>query len=152
MYPNFNNIPTYATPMARPLGGSERALVPADPNPPSHQTYQKSRNPEILPKKLPSSPPRTSPKAGQTGPLESGFHHSPVSPEQQISDTHTGNLAPLIPAAPLAHDVFSLLLCPSFASPMVGASQHTVPGSRVKKAPSRQSRSCKVCRARKVKV
>lgn len=52
-----------------------------------------------------------------TGPIRSGFHHSPVPSKQQISDTHTGNLAPLIPAAPLVHDVFSLLLCPIFASP-----------------------------------
>lgn len=35
---------------------------------------------------------------------------------------------------------------------MVGESRPAAPDSRVKKAPSRQSRSCKVCRARKVKV
>ncbi len=36
--------------------------------------------------------------------------------------------------------------------PMVGESRQAAPDSRVKKALSRQSRSCKVCRARKVKV
>jgi hypothetical protein len=102
--------------------------------------------------KLPAKKFQTSQKAGQTGPLDSGFHHSPVAPEQQISDDPSGNLTPIIPAAPLAHYVFSLLLRPSFASPMVGASLQTAPDLRVKKAPSRQSRSCKVCRARKVKV
>ncbi|KAJ5369158.1 uncharacterized protein N7496_008918 [Penicillium cataractarum] len=34
---------------------------------------------------------------------------------------------------------------------MVGESRQTAPDSRARKAPSRQSRSCKVCRARKVK-
>lgn len=36
--------------------------------------------------------------------------------------------------------------------PMVGETRQAAPDSRVKKTPSRQSRSCKVCRARKVKV
>lgn len=69
-------------------------------------------------------------------------------PREEISDKSTGNLTRLNPAAPLVTTCFPPP--PPCILPMVESPQTA--DSRARKAPSRQSRSCKVCRLRKVKV
>ncbi|KAJ6131347.1 hypothetical protein N7523_001807 [Penicillium sp. IBT 18751x] len=91
--------------------------------------------------------PISGPGAGElprpkTGPKE--IHTA--SSEQEISDVHGGNLARLNPAALLVHDAFP------FSSHDSAMADTRVPDPRSRKQPNRQSRSCKVCRLRKVKV
>lgn len=79
-----------------------------------------------------------------------------TNPPAEISDTHVANLACQNPAAPLVHDArarASSLLLPS--KPIMIRDPRdldSAPDSRPRRAPNRQSRSCKVCRLRKVKV
>lgn len=57
-----------------------------------------------------------------------------------------------IPQCRWSQHASSILLCSSGCIPMPGQSRSAAPDSRVRKALNRQSRSCKVCRSRKVKV
>lgn len=75
--------------------------------------------------------------------------------EKEISDTHGRNRARQIPAAPLVHDASSLLLPPIRPPPtptMIGDPREPIVSDSRRKPPNRPSRSCKVCRLRKVKV
>ena len=70
----------------------------------------------------------------------------------EISDAHVGNLVLEIPAALLVRDVSFPPLLSIRRFLMVGDTRQVANDSRVRKASNRQSRSCKVCRLRKVKV
>lgn len=76
--------------------------------------------------------------------------------QQEISESRGRNLARQNPAPPLVHDASSLSSLTSIAaSSMIRDTRgpDLAPDSRrVRKAASRQSRSCTVCRHRKVKV
>lgn len=102
-----------------PLASRQSHGYSSGPQSPRTQTRPAAR-PIRIPRKL-QAPRQIARKAGQTGPpqvwVPPNKTRAPRLPKHQISDTTTGNLAPLIPAAPLVRDVFSLLLRPSFASP-----------------------------------